>query len=76
MDRPAFSFTAVFLKSKHGYFGFVEELPSINSDGQTIEDARMGLRRIANMIFDLERAQARELLEGKDVVRENFSVTY
>ena len=26
------------------------------------------------MIFDLERAQAKELLQGKDVVREEFSI--
>jgi len=75
MDNPVVSFTAVFLRSKHGYLGFVEELPGINSDGQTIEEARANLRRAANVIFDLERTQARELLEGKDVVRENFSVS-
>jgi len=75
MDHPVASFTAVFLRSKHGYLAFVEELPGINSDGQTIEEARANLRRAANVIFDLERTQARELLEGKDVVRENFSVS-
>ncbi len=27
MAHPVISFTAVYLKSKHGYVGFVEELP-------------------------------------------------
>ena len=75
MDRPIFSFTAVYLKSKHGYVGFVEELPALNSHGQTIDEARANLRSLAEVIFDLERAQAKELLEGKDVVREGFTVS-
>ena len=75
MDRPVISFTAVYLKSKHGYVGFVEELPALNSHGQSIEEARANLRSLATVIFHLERAQAKDLLEGKDVVRENFTVS-
>src|SRR2546423_4561218 len=29
-DQPAIELTAVFLKSAHGYVGFVEELPGVN----------------------------------------------
>ena len=75
MDYPVVSFTAVYLKSKHGYIGFVEELPGVNSHGQTIDEARANLRRLAAVIFDLERAQAKELLAGKEVVREDFSIS-
>jgi len=75
MDHPVISFTAVYLKAKHGYIGFVEELPGVNSHGQTIEEARANLQSLAAVIFDLERAQAKELLEGKDVVREGFTVS-
>jgi predicted RNase H-like HicB family nuclease len=75
MDQLEISLTAVFLRSSYGYVGFVEELPSINSNGHTIEETRVNLRRAAQTIFDLERTQARELLAGKDVVRENFSVS-
>ena len=75
MDHPVISFTAVYLKSKHGYVGFVEELPALNSHGQSIEEARANLRSLAAVIFDLERAQAKDLLRGKDVVRENFTVS-
>ncbi len=74
MDHPVISFTAVYLKSKHGYVGFIEELPGVNSHGHTIEEARANLQRLATVIFDLERAQSKELLEGKDVVREGFAV--
>ena len=74
MNHPVISFTAVYLKAKHCYVGFIEELPGVNSHGQTIEEARANLQSLATVIFDLERAQAKELLEGKDVVREDFTV--
>ena len=74
MDQPVISFTAVYLKGKHGYVGFVEELPGVNSHGQTIEEARENLQRLAVLIFEEERAQSAELLKGKDVVREQFRV--
>lgn len=47
----------------------------MNSHGQTIDEARTNLQSLATVIFDLERAQAQELLEGKDVVREGFAVS-
>ena len=75
MDRPVISLTAVYLKARHGYVGFIEELPGVNSQGQTIDEARANLRSQATVIFDLERAQAKELLEGKEVVREGFAVS-
>ena len=74
MDQPMVSFTAVFLKGSHGYVGFVEELPSVNSQGQTIDEARDNLQRLAAVVFEEERAQSAELLAGKEVVREHFQV--
>jgi predicted RNase H-like HicB family nuclease len=74
MDHPVVSLTAVFLRDKHGYTGFVEELPGVNSHGQTIDEARVNLQRLAVVVFNEERTQSEELLEGKDVVREQFRV--
>ena len=74
MEHPVVSFTAVYLKGKHGYTGFVEELPGVNSHGQTLQEARDNLRRLAAVVFDEERARAEELIAGKDVVREQFRV--
>ena len=74
MEQPELAFTAVFLKNSHGYVGFVEELPGVNSQGQTIEEARANLHRLAAVVFEEERVQSAELLEGKDVMREEFKV--
>ena len=75
MDHPVISLTAVYLKAKHGYVAFIEELPGVNSHGQTLNEARANLQCQATAIFDLERAQAKELLDGKDVVREGFVIS-
>ena len=74
-QKPVIAFTAVYLKNKHGYIGFVEELPGVNSHGQTIDEARDNLTRLAKVVFEEERARSEELLAGKDVVREQFRVT-
>lgn len=74
MDRATIAFTAVYLKSQHGYVGFVEELPGVNSQGRTIDEARANLQRLAAIVFDEERSQAEEMLRGKEVVREEFLI--
>ena len=74
MERAMIAFTAVYLKATHGYVGFVEELPGVNSQGRTIDEARNNLQRLAKIVFDEERAQAEELLRGKEVVREDFVI--
>ena len=74
MEQPEVSFTAVFLKGRHGYTGFVEEIPGVNSHGLTIDEARANLHHLARVVFEAERAQSAELLAGKEVVREQFRV--
>ena len=75
MEQPEIAFTTVFLKGRHGYTGFVEELPGVNAQGQTLEEARANLRSLAAVVFDEERKLSTEMLQGKDVVREQFRVT-
>ena len=74
MDQGQMAFTAVYLKSQHGYVGFIEELPGVNSHGRTLSEARATLQELAAVVFDEERRGAEELIAGKDVVRESFFV--
>jgi len=75
MERGVMSFTAVFLRSHHGYVGFIEELPGVNSHGRTLDEARETLHKLAAVVFDEERRGAEELIAGKEVVRESFVLT-
>ncbi len=74
MEQGRLAFTAVYLKSNHGYVGFIEELPAVNSYGRTLDEARETLQKLAAIIFDEERRQTEELIAGKSVVRESFFV--
>jgi predicted RNase H-like HicB family nuclease len=67
-------FTAVFIKSPHGYVGFVEELPGVNSHGRTLDEAREMLGEVAVAVFDAERQRAQEMLAGKECVREPLTM--
>jgi predicted RNase H-like HicB family nuclease len=74
MEEGKIAFTAVYLKSDHGYVGFLEELPGLNSSGRTLEEARATLQRLAAVVFEEERREAEALIAGKDVVRESFLI--
>jgi predicted RNase H-like HicB family nuclease len=62
--------TAVFEKVREGYIGFVEELPGANTQGGTLEEARLNLVEAVRLVLDANRALAEEALGGKDVIRE------
>jgi predicted RNase H-like HicB family nuclease len=66
--------TAVYLRSKHGYVGFIEELPGVTSHGRTLDQARQVLYELVGVVFDEERRETEALTAGKDVVRESFIV--
>ena len=74
MEQPVISFTAVYLEGDHGYDGFIEELPEVNTQGRTIEETRKNLRRLMEIIFNEKRAPSAELLRCKVVVREQFLI--
>ena len=72
MEQGKLAFTAIYLKSNHGYVGFLEELPGVNSHGRTLEEARETLQTLTAVVFDEQRREAEELIAGRQVVRETF----
>jgi predicted RNase H-like HicB family nuclease len=74
MEQGVMAFTAVFLKAKHGYVGFIEELPHVNSHGRTIDEARRTLQDLIGLVFDAARQSSRELIAGRELVREAFVI--
>ena len=59
--------TAVFQKVPQGYIGFVDELPGANTQANTLEEA-------VTLVLEANRDLAEELLQGKEVIRESFSL--
>ena len=67
-------FTAVFQKVPEGYIGFVQELPGANTQGATLEEARANLSEAVEMVLETNRELAEESIQGKQVIRESFSL--
>ena len=67
--------TAVFRKFPEGYAAFVEELPGANTQGATLEEARVNLKEAVEMVLQANRELAEESLRGAEVVRESLGAT-
>jgi len=68
-------FTAIFMKVPEGYISFVEELPGANTQGATLEEARVNLKEAVELVLEANRILAEESLRGRDAIREPFLVS-
>lgn len=49
--------TAIFEPGNEGgYIAYIEEIPGINSQGETIEEAKVNLSEAINLMFEERRA--------------------
>jgi len=53
-------FTAVYRKSGEWWAAYVEEVPGVNTQGATIEEARANLKEALALILQTHREQAQE----------------
>ena len=67
--------TAVFRRVPEGYIAFVEELPGANSQGATLEEARVNLKEAVALVLEANRTLALEDAAGADVIRERLKVS-
>ena len=52
-----------------GYIAYIEEIPGVNTQGETLEEARMNLREALELVLDVRRELAEEQLAGRGLVR-------
>jgi predicted RNase H-like HicB family nuclease len=69
-------FTAVFEEVPEGYIGYVEELPGANTQGRTLEEARVNLNEAVVLVLEANRTLAEERLGTRNAIKEplRFSV--
>ena len=69
MDEPL---TAVFEKSPHGYIGYIEEFPGVNTQGETLEETRKHLIEALKLVLQANRELAEEevISNHRDIVKE------
>ena len=67
-------FTAVFQKSGEWWAAYIEEVPGVNTQGATLDEARENLREALAMVLEANRELARRE-ESPDCIRETFALT-
>ena len=68
-------FTAVFEPvAEGGYSAYVEEIPGVNTQGETLEEARENLREALELVLEVRRELAEEAQAGRTVIRENIQL--
>jgi predicted RNase H-like HicB family nuclease len=66
-------FTAVFEQRPSGWWiAYIEEVPGVNTQGETIEGARENLQEALQLVRETNREIARERSIGHEFVREPF----
>ena len=72
LEDGRIALTAVYLKLDAEYFGFIEELPRMNSRGRTLHDTRAALQELAAEVFAEERCSVAAAHPASSMVREAF----
>ncbi|HEX8658904.1 MAG TPA: type II toxin-antitoxin system HicB family antitoxin [Hymenobacter sp.] len=68
-------FTAVFEPAvEGGYVAYVEEIPGVNTQGETLDEARQNLREALEMVLDVRRELAETQQAGRTIIREAINV--
>ena len=69
------SLTAVFKKVPEGYVAFVEELPGANTQGYTLEEARVNLEEAIQMVLESNRFLSAEQMTDYSF-KESYNFEY
>ena len=66
--------TAVFEQHGSQYIAYIEEIPGVNTQGATLEEAKANLLEAFELIIDVRREIAQEEQEGKNIIKEEISM--
>jgi len=48
-------FTAVYKKHKNWYLGWVEEIPGVNTQGETLKEAKSNLKEALGLVLEANK---------------------
>ena len=67
--------TAVYEKHQDWYVAYLEEIPGVNTQGKTKEEARANLEDALQLFLEANRELAKQDLFGRtDVIEETFAL--
>ena len=64
---------AVFEEAEEGgYIAFFEELPGVNTQGETLSDAKVNLLVALDLVMDTQRILSEKNIGTRNVIKESF----
>ena len=64
--------TAVFYETEGWWVGYVEEIPGVNTQGRTLEEAKENIREALDLVLETRRDLGLPELGPTKVVRESI----
>ncbi len=69
--KAKLKFTAVFEEAEEGgYVAFIEELPGVNTQGETLDEAKINLLDALELLMDTQRKLSQKNQVNKNVIKE------
>lgn len=67
--------TAIFQEAEEGgYIAFIEELPGINTQGNTLKEAKTNLLEAMELVMDTRRMLSKEELKNTRFIKETLDL--
>lgn len=67
--------TTVFEEADEGgYIAYIEEIPGVNTQGETLEEAKENLYDALELVFEVNREISQRESLKKKVIKESFSL--
>lgn len=71
--KANFQLTAVFEEAEEGgYIAFFEELPGVNTQGETLNEAKKNLLEALDLVMDTQRMLSEKNIFSKNVFKESM----
>lgn len=71
----SFKLTAVFQEvAEGGYISYIEEIAGVNSQGETLEEAKANLAEPLELILETQRMLTRQEQQDENLIRENLEL--
>jgi predicted RNase H-like HicB family nuclease len=73
--KASFKLTAVFEEAPEGgYMSYIEEIAGVNSQGETLEEAKANLAEALELVLETQRMLTRQEQQDKNLIRENLEL--
>jgi len=68
-------FTAIYKKSGKWYLGWIEEIPGVNTQGETLKEVKENLKEALLLILETNQLLNKKEISGGKIIREPLLIS-